>query len=59
MCITQKRGEGRLTKKVTKEIHRGRVRSQKMLCQSLKKIRDFAGDVFFILTYLAVFSIFI
>ena len=46
MCITQKRGEGRLTKKITKKIHRGRVRSEKMLCQSLKKTRDFAGDLF-------------
>ena len=46
-CVTQERREGRLTKKSNKKWRRERVRSQKMWCHSLKKPRDFWGDVLF------------
>ena len=42
----RKRG-GKVDKKRNKKWRRGRVRSQKMWCHSLKKKRDFVSDVLF------------
>ena len=47
MCVTQERGEGRLTKKVAKNYVRGGFAAKKSDATHSKNPRDFASDVLF------------
>ena len=47
MCLTQERGEGRLTEKVTKSDVEGGLVTKIFDATQLKKKRNFANDVFF------------